>query len=100
MARIGVYSMPMGRGSDFQYEEGLRAEVAHYFPLLRDYVDAMWENLNRNALAFCRSLSCASPQSASCSENFAIPRDVSGQTLRDYVDAMSEKKDGLLIWVS
>jgi hypothetical protein len=53
MARIGVYSMPMGRGSDFQYEEGLRAEVAHYFPLLRDYVDAM-----------------------------------------------SEKKDGLLIWVS
>jgi hypothetical protein len=32
-----------------------------------------------------RSLSCASPQSASCSENFAIPRDVSGQTLRTAV---------------
>jgi transposase len=38
-----------------------------------------WENLNRYA-----PLSCASPQSASCSENFAIPRDVSGQTLSPF----------------
>ena len=29
-----------------------------------------------------RSHSCASPQSASCCENFVIPLDVSGQTLR------------------
>ena len=30
-----------------------------------------------------RWLSCASPQSASCSENFVIPLDVPGQTLRE-----------------
>ena len=35
-----------------------------------------WENLNRKALAFLRLA-----QSASCSENFVIPPDVSGQTL-------------------
>ena len=32
-----------------------------------------------------RWLSCASPQSASCSENFVIPLNVPGQTLRDSV---------------
>lgn len=31
-----------------------------------------------------RSLSCASPQSVSCCENFAIPHDVPGQTLRSF----------------
>ena len=36
-----------------------------------------WECLNRKA-----SRSCASPQSASCSENSAIRPEVSGQTLR------------------
>src|SRR5208282_5201332 len=30
-----------------------------------------------------RSPSCASPQSASCSENFVIPLNVPGQTLRE-----------------
>ncbi|PNE11431.1 MAG: hypothetical protein CR217_08680 [Beijerinckiaceae bacterium] len=29
-----------------------------------------------------RSRSCASPQSASCSEDFVIPHEVTGQTLR------------------
>lgn len=38
MSRIGVYSMPMGRDSDAEYEGELRAEVASYFPRLRDYV--------------------------------------------------------------
>jgi transposase len=36
-----------------------------------------WENLNRKALAFLRLASIAS-----CSENFVIPLDVPGQTLR------------------
>ena len=36
-----------------------------------------WENLNRKGLAFL-----ASPPSASCSENYAIQHDLSGQTLR------------------
>jgi len=35
-----------------------------------------WENLTEK-----RSRSCASPQSASCSENYAIQPEVSGRTL-------------------
>jgi hypothetical protein len=43
MKRLRVYSMPMGPGSDAEYENELRAEVANYFPLLRDYVVRMSE---------------------------------------------------------
>jgi hypothetical protein len=43
MTRLGVYSMPMGPGSDAEHERELRTEVAHYFPLLRDYVANMSE---------------------------------------------------------
>jgi Domain of unknown function (DUF1877) len=46
MSRIGVYSMPMGPGSDAEYETGLRAEVASFFPQLRDYVAKMAEKGN------------------------------------------------------
>jgi hypothetical protein len=38
MSRIRVYSMQMGAGSDAEYESELHAEVAAYFPRLRDYV--------------------------------------------------------------
>ena len=41
MTRIRVYAMPMGPGSDAEYENELRAEVAQYFPLLRNYVGEM-----------------------------------------------------------
>jgi hypothetical protein len=41
MARIGVYAMPMGRGSTAEYEGELRSEVGLFFPRLRDYVQAM-----------------------------------------------------------
>jgi len=41
MARAGVYSVPIGQGSDAQREGELRAEVATYFPRLRDYVGRM-----------------------------------------------------------
>src|SRR6516164_6539875 len=34
--------------------------------------------------------SCGLPQSASCSENFVIPPDVFGQTLREYAVAIAE----------
>ncbi|PNE11281.1 MAG: hypothetical protein CR217_09865, partial [Beijerinckiaceae bacterium] len=37
-----------------------------------------------------RSRSCASPQSASCSEDFVIPHEVTGQTLRGHIDAFIE----------
>jgi hypothetical protein len=41
MSRMGVYSMPMGPGSDAEYEAELRADVASYFPQLREYVVKM-----------------------------------------------------------
>ncbi len=41
-----------------------------------------WPRIGRTSIAR-RSLSCASLQSVSCCENFAIQSDVSGQTLRD-----------------
>jgi hypothetical protein len=43
MLRVGVYSMPMGPGSDAEFEAELRAEVGSYFPRLRDYVVRMAE---------------------------------------------------------
>jgi hypothetical protein len=38
MTRLGVYSMPMGLNSDTEHESELHAEVAFYFPTLRNYV--------------------------------------------------------------
>jgi hypothetical protein len=46
MSRIGVYSMPMGPGSDAEHEAELRAEVTSYFPQLREYVVRMAEKQN------------------------------------------------------
>jgi Domain of unknown function (DUF1877) len=46
MSRIGVYAMPMGPGSESEYEVELRAEVASYFPRLRDYVTKMADKQN------------------------------------------------------
>jgi Domain of unknown function (DUF1877) len=43
MMRVGVYGMPMGPGTDSDYEGELRAEVASYFPALRDYIAKMSE---------------------------------------------------------
>ena len=43
MSRVGAYAVPRGPGSDAEYEAGLRAEVALYFPRLRDYVVKMAE---------------------------------------------------------
>jgi hypothetical protein len=43
-----------------------------------------------------RSLSCASPQSASCFENFAIPLDVLGQTLNAILKSPSDKRAALI----
>src|SRR6476620_6808292 len=40
-----------------------------------------------------RSRSCASPQSASCSENSAIQREVSGRTLRNRLPAASIQRE-------
>jgi hypothetical protein len=43
MASLQIYSMPMGRGTDAQFEAELRQEVGLYFPQLRDYVVKMAE---------------------------------------------------------
>jgi hypothetical protein len=46
MGDLGIYSMPMGRGSEAEYERELRNEVGLYFPRLRDYVRKMSEKGN------------------------------------------------------
>src|ERR1700751_1751784 len=50
-------------------------------PLLGSTAAEGLPRIGRTSIAR-RSLSCASPQFASCSENFVIPPDVFGQTLR------------------
>src|SRR5437016_6141768 len=50
--------------------------------------------IGRTSIA-TRWRSCGLPQSASCSENFVIPPDVSGQTLRDLDPAYSLSRAGL-----
>ena len=46
MTRLGIYSMPFGRGPDAEYENELRTEVGLYFPRLRDYVRMASERNN------------------------------------------------------
>ena len=46
MTDIGIYSTPMGRGSEAERERELRNEVGMYFPRLRDYVRKMSEKGN------------------------------------------------------
>jgi hypothetical protein len=46
MERARIYSVRVGRGSKTQVEEELRGEVGVYFPLLRDYVQAMSAKAN------------------------------------------------------
>ncbi len=38
MLRAGLYSMPMGGGTEAEFEIGLRDEVESYFPRLRAYI--------------------------------------------------------------
>src|SRR5436309_1872210 len=51
-------------------------------PLLGSTAAEGLPRIGRTSIA-TRWRSCGLPQSASCSENFVIPPDVSGQTLRD-----------------
>jgi Domain of unknown function (DUF1877) len=46
MSRIGVYGMPFGRDANADFDPMLRAEVAAFFPRLRDYVGKMAEKQN------------------------------------------------------
>ncbi len=46
MLDMGVYAMPMGPGPVAEYESGLQAEVAYYFPRLQDYVTKMAQKQN------------------------------------------------------
>src|SRR6516162_7091416 len=52
-------------------------------PLLGSTAAEGSQRIGRTSIA-TRWRSCGLPQSASCSENFVIPPDVFGQTLRDY----------------
>jgi len=46
MSQMQIYAVPMGRGSDGEYENELREEVGVYFPRLRDYVAATAKRQN------------------------------------------------------
>lgn len=46
LLNLRVYGVPMGRGSEAQFEDELRTEVATYFPQLRDYVKRMSQKGN------------------------------------------------------
>src|SRR5271166_6852541 len=51
---------------------------------------ADWPRIG-NASTARRSPSCASPPFASCSESYAIPRDVLGQTLSGFTEGMRDR---------
>jgi hypothetical protein len=46
MTEVGIYSLPMGRGAESEFEENIHREFASYFPLLRNYVVEMAEKKN------------------------------------------------------
>src|SRR5438876_4585123 len=57
-------------------------------PLLGSTAAEGLPRIGRTSIA-TRWRSCGLPQSASCSENFVIPPDVFGQTLKDQYDALA-----------
>jgi hypothetical protein len=46
MLERGVYSMPMGQGTEAEFESQIREEAENYFPMLRDYVRQMADKGN------------------------------------------------------
>lgn len=46
MLDLGVYSMPMGRGTETEFESQIRQEAGNYFPKLRDHVRQMADRRN------------------------------------------------------
>src|SRR5262252_10198949 len=77
-SKLKSSSAPIGR----KYSWCFHAVGSSNAPLLGSTAAEGFQRIGRTSIA-TRWRSCGLPQSASCSENFVIPPDVFGQTLRE-----------------
>src|SRR6266700_33917 len=92
-SKLKSSSAPIGRKDSWCFH----AVGSSNAPLLGSTAAEGLPRIGRTSIA-TRWRSCGLPQSASCSENFVIPPDVFGQTLRDSAAANlpREQRDALL----
>src|SRR6476659_1520844 len=86
-SKLKSSSAPIGRKDSWCFH----AVGSSNAPLLGSTAAEGLPRIGRTSIA-TRWRSCGLPQSASCSENFVIPPDVFGQTLRDVLRA--NQRDG------
>src|SRR6266567_2350637 len=79
-SKLKSSSAPIGRKDSWCFH----AVGSSNAPLLGSTAAEGLPRIGRTSIA-TRWRSCGLPQSASCSENFVIPPDVFGQTLREYL---------------
>src|SRR5215813_14913881 len=79
-SKLKSSSAPIGRKDSWRFH----AVGSSNAPLLGSTAAEGSQRIGRTSIA-TRWRFCGLPQSASCSENFVIPPDVFGQTLRDQV---------------
>src|SRR5215813_10076031 len=93
-SKLKSSSAPIGREDSWCFH----AVGSSNAPLLGSTAAEGLPRIGRTSIA-TRWRSCALPQSASCSENFVIPPDVFGQTLRP-VSRSPEKGAETLVWLA
>src|SRR5205814_4529487 len=84
-SKLKSSSAPIGRKDSWCFH----AVGSSNAPLLGSTAAEGLPRIGRTSIA-TRWRSCGLPQSASCSENFVIPPDVSGQTLRRIMSKLAD----------